>query len=713
MTLLNPLMLTGLLLLAVPVLIHFLNRSRFRNTPFGGMMFLHRAMRSRARLLKLRNRTLLAIRCLLLALITFALARPVFSPQAKDLKDQPTTHIVVLDDSFSMRNGPPTENAFATAKQQLLHIVHNLRPGDNMQIILGGKQPRPIFKKPVYDKAHIRQTVKRLQPATGSMDIPQSLKQAFWTADRSRLPNQQVYLLSDGQAIGWQAQSQDIWQELGEHQATLRTEPAVYALLQTPANTPPNIAITACRTKYPVNHIHRPTRFMVDIRNDGGSLVEAELGFSVDGQPQTTRQLIVSPGITTVNFEHHFKQPGDHAVTASITQLDSLRIDDKRSCAFSVLSTIRLLIVSSVTSKNPWLDDSALARQALGSNGDADSTSGLFEIDSKPESVLDTAKQGFLQEYDVAILADLPSLSDYAVFLLERFVEDGGGLLLAASEKASAFTYDLLYKNGKGILPAKLLAPQSYTNRFFRFSLLQENVSGTYAALGLTKAHTLEDTVATAFWKCQPVSAATTMATVGGAPFLVYKKYGKGAVILWTTSLNANWTNLPATPHYLPLLQSLTTALAAGQKPALNLQVGEPIPLESMFELAASQQPELEIVLPDNKKASVRYGQDSKNGGAWTNTSDPGIYTLAVAGKAARRIALRLPHSESNLTALTPDEKEMMGTFCDVRFYTDPTRFAMGTQHRSEHIEYWQLALGAAVLLLCLESYLNWRYSRQ
>lgn len=401
MTLLNPLMLTGLLLLSVPVLIHFLNRSRFRDMPFGGMMFLRRAMRTRARLLKLRNRTILAVRCLLLALITFALARPVFSPQTKNLKEQPTTHIVVLDDSFSMRNGPETENAFALTKQQLFHIVDNLRPGDNMQIIPGGSQPRPIFKKPVYDKAHIRQTIKHLQPATGSMDIPQSLKQAFWTADRSRLPNQQVYLLSDGQAVGWQTQSQDIWQELGEHQATLRTEPTVYALLQTPANTPPNIAITACRTKYPVNHVHRPTRFMIDIRNDGGSLVEVELSFSVDGQPQATRQLIVSPGITTVNFEHHFKRAGDHAVTASIAQLDALRIDDKRSCAFSVLSKIRLLIVNSITAKNPWLDDSALARQALGSTGDASPASGLFEIEVKNDSFLDTSKQDSLHDYDV------------------------------------------------------------------------------------------------------------------------------------------------------------------------------------------------------------------------------------------------------------------------------------------------------------------------
>ena len=82
MTPLNPIMLIGFAALAVPIIIHLLNRSRYRVLKFGAMMFLRQAQHERAQTIKLQQILLLLLRCLLLALLVWAMCRP-FTPGEK------------------------------------------------------------------------------------------------------------------------------------------------------------------------------------------------------------------------------------------------------------------------------------------------------------------------------------------------------------------------------------------------------------------------------------------------------------------------------------------------------------------------------------------------------------------------------------------------------------------------------------------------------
>ena len=76
MTFINYTMLFGLSALAVPVLIHLLNRSRARVLDWGAMRFLLASITSQNRRILVEEVILLALRCLLVALVVMALARP-------------------------------------------------------------------------------------------------------------------------------------------------------------------------------------------------------------------------------------------------------------------------------------------------------------------------------------------------------------------------------------------------------------------------------------------------------------------------------------------------------------------------------------------------------------------------------------------------------------------------------------------------------------
>src|SRR3954453_20552770 len=72
----------GILLVAIPIIIHILNRRRFKTVTWAAMEYLLRAMRKNRRRLKFEQMLLLVTRCLVLALLGAALARPMMCENA-------------------------------------------------------------------------------------------------------------------------------------------------------------------------------------------------------------------------------------------------------------------------------------------------------------------------------------------------------------------------------------------------------------------------------------------------------------------------------------------------------------------------------------------------------------------------------------------------------------------------------------------------------
>jgi len=82
-TFINWSLLIGLVAVAVPVVIHLLNRSRARVIDWGAMRFLLASLTSQNRRILLEEIILLALRCLLVALVALAIARPFITVRAQ------------------------------------------------------------------------------------------------------------------------------------------------------------------------------------------------------------------------------------------------------------------------------------------------------------------------------------------------------------------------------------------------------------------------------------------------------------------------------------------------------------------------------------------------------------------------------------------------------------------------------------------------------
>src|SRR3989442_6299424 len=97
---LNPAYLfAGLALISLPIIIHLINRMRFKRIRWAAMEFLLKSQKRNRRRLIIEQLILLALRCLLVLLAGFLVARFV---GATGPGGDGATHIVVLDDTPSM-----------------------------------------------------------------------------------------------------------------------------------------------------------------------------------------------------------------------------------------------------------------------------------------------------------------------------------------------------------------------------------------------------------------------------------------------------------------------------------------------------------------------------------------------------------------------------------------------------------------------------------
>src|SRR5438094_1454869 len=95
----------GLLLASLPIIIHILNRRRYKIVHWAAMEYLLAAMKKNRRRLKFEQWLLLATRCAVLLFLGLALARPLGcagNSVAALAAERTGLHVFIIDNSYSM-----------------------------------------------------------------------------------------------------------------------------------------------------------------------------------------------------------------------------------------------------------------------------------------------------------------------------------------------------------------------------------------------------------------------------------------------------------------------------------------------------------------------------------------------------------------------------------------------------------------------------------
>ena len=123
----NAPLLYGLAAASVPILIHLLNRRKFREVHWAAMRFLLAAIRKNQRRIRIEQWLLLAIRTLIILLVVTAMAKPFLEAFGMVIAGRRVHRVLVLDASLSMGYTSAGTSRFDQAKAVAAQLVKESR----------------------------------------------------------------------------------------------------------------------------------------------------------------------------------------------------------------------------------------------------------------------------------------------------------------------------------------------------------------------------------------------------------------------------------------------------------------------------------------------------------------------------------------------------------------------------------------------------------
>ena len=671
MNFLNPIMLGALAAAAVPIIIHLIHRRKPKPRAFAAIELLLKSVERVEKRWRLKRFLLLAMRVAILAAFALAAARPLLGEVSAELSGpKAAEHVaVVIDASLSMRAQPGGGvSAFERACEQAQALVDRMGPEDRATLVVAEARPRLLVPRPTADKAELSRVLGELEPSWAYADLAGAVTAAAealrapTTSDPSQAaaaaepagpaPRGRVILLSDLAGHGIRAAADlsladgdeaalDVIDVLDGVDASARDNRGIAAIAIDPvAGRGPRAVEAKIKVRaYVADSDRGGAAVPTDVTLRDGAGVELVAG-AVD---------VVPAGVVEKSLIHAFAEPGYAPLSVALPP-DTLAEDDVRYGVADVRRAIRMLIVDGSPSGVPKESEAYYLEAALAAGAP----------DQPPPRVItadDLSREDLEGVYDVIVLAGVPSFAPSDGPRLAGFVEAGGGLWITATESLDTTLYSselarLLPRPLRGL---KLLGAVGSSEALpFDKPLVDHpilSVFGGEAQGGLLSARTrgylLLEPSGNKPWR-------VLLSYGDGQPALVEADAGKGHVILLTTSIDRDLTDLPIQPAFVPLVRRTILHLggALARPPEQETLVGEARTLA-----APENTTTLVVTTPRGEAVDVDVGA------AFPTTQEPGHYTveLAIAGGARERhpaldFAVNVDPRESDLRPLGVEE---------------------------------------------------------
>ncbi len=610
MTFLAPLMLLGSLAVAIPIILHFLYRSRFRRVPWAAMEFLRKSIEQTRRRLKFQEWLLLALRIMLLLLLALAFARPVSrsTANAGSSASDAVDAVFVFDTSYSMdaADGPMTR--LERAKQAASTIIDHLPRDSTVQIIQSADRATLLGPKSPSQLGQARQIVNDLRATSLSTDHLPGLLEAEEALRLGQAANKELYLFSDMQALGFERQQSAV----GEKLRSLSRLASVY--LVRCGNRPlRNATVAGIQPQSGIPHAGERIGLAILVRNTTREpLANVSVTLEAAGQSDTQVLPVLGPGETrAVSLTARFDKPGLHRIRARLGS-DDLSPDNAFDQVLLVRDQVRVLVVDGrPNERQPDKSSSFFLLHSL--RPVPEIAWGKYPIQPRVVTPRQAAP-ALLADKDVCILNNVRLGSSTAegevlgpefVDRLADFVRSGKGLLIFLGDQVNPMIYNQSLVQKHALLPSRLgdvvrlpndkpvrldpstCDPQGYLAGFREEPL---NRIGQVEVDQYVRLEQLADT------------AAILLRYSDGQPAVVRHRFGQGAVVLVTTSADTSWTVWPILPTFLPFVHVTLGHLLQEQTQAHNFVAGEII---RWYPLARQAGSAFTLIGPDGNRTVV------------------------------------------------------------------------------------------------------------
>jgi hypothetical protein len=672
----------GILLAAIPIIIHILNRRRFKTVQWAAMDFLLRAMRRNRRRLKFEQWLLLAVRCALLFFLGLALARPLGCDRSSFamLAQRSGLHVLVIDNSYSMAyeaDRPDAKTHLDQAKLLAKGLIDRLTAGgESVAIITAAKPATAVIASPAYDLQAAKDAIDRIEQSYSGTDLLGALTKANDIArEEAKQPAKFLDLFTDATRSAWEPNQKDALAQAGRdaarqfkitHHSVARGQQSNLATLEVRPSS------NLVRAKF-------NNEFLATIRAFGGS-AESSLQWRMDGNILPGRTTAVRPSSDSPPVAlNDLPMPsgGPHVLAATLMTDDRLKVDDTRYRVVEVASELKVLIVEGERGIGAMSGSGAFLNLALAPPAEAGNAAVPRGRNTSsyvaPELISDLELGNkVLSDYRAIILCGVGQIQPAQADQIRTFVERGGSLLVFMGEPVTADNYNSV------LLPRKLM-PGPLTKRVtssseqngFNFDFQPRGVLHPLLSIFAGEEKSGLDTARVfTYWQVEipqnsqvervlnylPAGAkpstnqsnAQSRAT-NADPAITEHAVGQGRVIFVSTTANDEWQSFCAKPSYLVLMHELLTGSVSSGDRWMNLLVGQPLEIPPNVTLTATP------TLKDANQTDIVLDQTRVGTGPALYRSrplaKPGLYTLTT-GQRKIPIAVNVPDDEADIRTL-------------------------------------------------------------
>ncbi len=684
MSFLTPLFLLGLAGLAVPVIIHLIQRERKNVVQFPSLMFLQRIPYQSVQRRRIRNWPLLLLRLAALALIVAAFARPFLRRQALAAAAAGGARevIVLIDKSYSMGYGDRWARATAAARDAIARVG----PADRASVVFFSSGAEVALRS-TPDRSRLNAAVVTGKPGAGATRYGPALKLAGSIASESPLPRREVILISDFQRAGWQ----------GADGVRLPDGVALTPVPIGEADTA-NVSVTPVTLQRSTFSEQDRVTVTGGITNHGSKAVaNLEMTLEVDGRAVQTGRVSAEPNSSASVTFAAFTPAGRNTRGTVRIANDALPLDNAFNFTVSPKDPLRIFIAERPGAPR---DGSLYLSRAL-----ALGETPPFDIATKS---IDTITADDLQRTSVVILNDAP-VAQLTAERLGAFVARGGGLLIALGGRGTwpAVT------GAADILPALPGQPVDRT-------------SGQSARLGALeygnpifepfRAPRSGDFSGARFYTYRAVTPAKDAQIIArfddGAAALIERRVGNGRVLLWTSTLDLQGNDLPLKSVFLPFVHRMVTTLASYADRPAWLTVGDVLEAPRAAPVpGATRQVTPRVVLTPSGERVTLDGE----GPDVLELTEQGFYEVRAQGRdaaAPMTVASNIDLGESDLTTMDPQEVVAGAMGRAGGAAAAGTNVTATDQEQERNQRIWWYLLFAGIVILGLETLVGNRVSR-
>ncbi len=683
MSFLSPWFLLGALSLVIPVLIHLMRREPKLRIPFASILFLRRLPEPVHQRRRLRHWLLFLLRAMALLLLVFAFARPYLRGHGEGGRSG-TALVLLLDCSLSMR----ADGRLARARERAEEILARAPEGARVGVI--GFSTRVDVRVPLErDRAIARAAVRALRPTFRATDYAQGVQAALSLLERAEEGEKIIYLISDFHRSKWRSAEPEISLPRGVRLVPIDVAP----------EGGENRAILDVRALARVMMPQYPERLLVRVGNFHRVAAPTTIRLFVNDRLVQEKQVALDPGVVaTVEFADFPLDPGFNRVRVELDP-DRLPDDDRffliirREMPRPVLVLEGARSRASAESAGFYVQQALLADDAFGP--------GRVLVRALSEATPEQVKRA-----EAIVLTDPAALDPAVEATLREFVAAGGGMILALGPHADARAFNRTFGPWLGV---KVEGERAQAFSFLTeietshplFRPFADPRRANFSNVRFSRSAKLA---------LDPGAVSTTPPLVlarfhDGEPAVLEIARGRGRVLLLAFGLDAQWSNLPLTPLYAPLIHQMLASVRRSS-PRPFFRVGENVALAD----AAPGRP-LAILAPDGERLH-RGGEEVSEDSTRFTPERIGIYRVRHL-RGEEPIAVNVEAGESDLTKMEEAERERLMTAVGGGEGKRAIASTGEERVQAERQTLWRALLLAAILVLLSEAVLADRTVRR